>query len=80
MFLLQISPKKYIGATKGYIYNDGGGDGETPQEVDQSKWLVAIHHSQPEQLKGKYKNYHDTTVDEKGTFWTNDPTLRVEVI
>ena len=76
--MLQISNKVSIGTTTEAIYNVGGGDNETPQEVDQSKWLVAIHSSEPEHIKMKYKK--DRNTDTMGWYWTYDPTFNVQVI
>ena len=76
LFLLQISKKERIGTKYGYIYNTAGG--ETPNEADQSRWLVAIHSSEPEHIKIKYKKDVDATWGYG--YWTYDPTFKVQVI
>lgn len=68
--MFQISSKENIGTTTGFIYNEEDGDGQTPQEVDQSKWLVLIWDDNP--LKHKYTEVVDD--------WYKDPTFRVVAI
>jgi len=63
-----ISPKDKIGTTRGYIYNKAGG--ETPNEADQSKWLVTFI-DEPDDVKRRWSDNHDRCN------WYKDPTFRI---
>jgi len=68
--------KEAIGTTSGLIYNGAGG--ATPNEADQSRWLVAIQPKHSDAIKRKYKKDVDSTTE--GHYWTYDPTFKVQVI